>query len=106
MSMLQLYRKAQSAGAAPAAAAASSSSGRGVTAVAVLDDFTIVGQPAAALAAMDCFMAECERIGLAVNRAKYVVLCPERHALLSLPALRSRLLYLLARALLYSTTNN
>jgi hypothetical protein len=77
--MLQVYRKAQSAGAAPAAAAASSSSGRGVTAVAVLDDFTIVGQPAAALAAMDCFMAECERIGLAVNRAKCVVLCPERH---------------------------
>ncbi len=28
------------------------------------------------------------------------------HALLSLPALRSCLLYLLARALLYSTTNN
>jgi hypothetical protein len=29
-----------------------------------------------------------------------------RGTLLSLPALRSRLLYLLARALLYSTTNN
>ena len=52
----------------------------GVQAVAVLDDFTIVGRPGAALAAMEAFMSECERSGLNVNRSKCMVLCPERDA--------------------------
>lgn len=41
-----------------------------VECVAILDDFTIIGRPAAAARAMEAFISECEREGLHVNRAK------------------------------------
>lgn len=76
MSMIRIYRAAREAGGGAGMGSLSS----GVKAVAVLDDFTIVGRPGAALAAMEAFMSECERSGLNVNRAKCMVLCPEREA--------------------------
>ena len=76
MSMIRIYRAAREAGGGAGMGSLSS----GVQAVAVLDDFTIVGRQGAALAAMEAFMSECGCSGLNVNRAKCMVLCPEREA--------------------------